>query len=132
MISYFISTSLPNDTPLTAHELILAAVTARTYATAAQKADAIRRISAGGPAGEIFVRPAADVYMMDAYKKVTNGVCDTTSPLVAGDFTALPGGGIVLGADISRRVGNGADLKHRVFFQASGGAVRVDFEIGIH
>jgi hypothetical protein len=100
----------------TIQELIQAAIEARDYDTPTQKAEAKSRMN---PCivGEGFIRPAADVYMSDAYKGVRNGVVDQ-SAWAAGDFTQSPGGGETLAADVSRHFSNGVHLGGRVLYNA--------------
>lgn len=81
------------------YELMFAAIEARTY-SADGPTNLQRRLDYQSrvrslPAGTMIVKAkAGDFYVMDAYKNVQNGV--TQSGLVAGDFTAEPGGGIKL------------------------------------
>lgn len=112
---YFIgAATLNHNTPTTALELMRSAITARTYATAQQKTDALNRL--GGMSGEVFIECATDMYLLDNYK----------SGLVGADFT---GGGAVLAGNTNRRLGNGTDLGQIVCYQASGSGAKVYFYV---
>lgn len=125
------SVSLPNNTPMTIGELVQAAIAARTYPTAQAETDAINRAN---PliVGEGFVRPkVTDVWMIDAYKGVRNGVV-IAADWAAGDFTMVPGGAQQLIAEESTHFNNGVDLATRVLFQDSGAAVVLHIDVIIN
>jgi len=103
----------------TISELIVAAMTARTYESARSKTDAVNRMNPAIVA-EGFIKPTGQaIYSIDAFKGVRNGVADSTV-WNAGDFTALPGGGETLEADISRHFNGGEDLASTVLYNGSG------------
>lgn len=115
---------LPHNTVKTLRELIREAIAARTHASAAHESDALLPFG-GGTIREGFIRPTADVYMMDAYKGVQAGeavAADWTTP---DDFTDAPGGGDLLAADTDKHFNHGVDLGNRVLYQNSGGDVTI-------
>lgn len=86
-------------------ELIHAAIDARTYiapnggaADLAEKAKQKQRYVSSA-AVNVFINPAGagDLYMMDVFKGVRNGIA-TQATWLAADFTNQPGGGELLGA----------------------------------
>lgn len=121
--------TLPNDTPMTFLELALSIINARTFDADAGENTARKNaaLSRARPlfAGEVFIEPSDNIYMVDAYKGVTNGVV-VGADWADADFTA---GGAVLAAGVSRRIGNGANLNERVVYQNSGADVTVYLEI---
>ena len=129
MINFCGSVTLAAGTPKTILELITAAVTARTYGSAEIETDEINRLSPG-IASEGFMRTSgADVYLMDGYKGLTNGSADTTSPLVVGDFTAAPGGGMLIEPDSTIHFNNGVSLGSRVLYSAAGATLYLDISM---
>ncbi len=73
------------------YELIIAAIAARDYDTAAEEARVISMWRQ--PFGvNVTFKCSTDIYTLDAWKGNVNGVI-TQSEWVAGDFTASPGGG---------------------------------------
>lgn len=128
------SAVLPDDTPLTAQQLIQAAIEARTYPSAKQKSDAKRRwtsvVSGGG-----FFRPQGNVYTIDAYKGVRNGIVindESDDPIwIEADFTASPGGGEIVEGGTSRYFDKEIDFGHTVLYQHSGADVVIYFNVFI-
>lgn len=120
MISFNGSLVLQNNTPATLLELVEAAIAARDYGTAEQTTQAASRFP-GTRITEGFIRPTADVYMIDSYKGIdARGhlvAADWTKP---GDFTAEPGGGELINGDIEKHFNNGVDTQSRVLYQNSG------------
>ena len=131
MIQFNGSVQLPNNSPKTIAELIVAAIAARAYTSAQAKTDARNRLNPAIVREGFMVAVGTNVYMSDAYKGVTNGVVDA-GVWAAGDFTATPGGGELLLAGDNRHFNNGVDLGSRVLFQASGAPVTLYFDITIH
>jgi hypothetical protein len=80
----------------TYQELIDAALAARTYSADGDEDTAIktrfRNAFNATVAAEVFTNPQGEIYTMDAFKGVRNGVTDQAA-WDAGDFTAEPGGG---------------------------------------
>lgn len=127
------SVVLPNNTPLTLQQLIAAAITARTYpagATGAEQA-AIDRFGGGLLARQSIIRPLGDIYMLDAYAGVLNGVVSANDGVVlaAGHFTAEPGGGELLQANMEKTLADGVAPGSRVLFQNTGGDVVIYLDI---
>lgn len=121
MYSFNATVTLPDDTPMTAHQLIQATLTARTYATAQQEADAKSRFY-NAVVAELIVIPADDILTGDAFRRVTNGVCD--SNFDENDLTSD------LVANAVKKISPCA-LSNRVFYQNSGGNVNMDFECSL-
>ncbi len=117
----------------TLQELITAAINARTYSAdgptnTTLKADAVSRIKAA-QSMELRLSTktgAGDVYMMDAFKGVRNGVT-TQASLAAGDFTAEPGGGEVLKATVVKQLQVGRqELSNRLIYAAADAIIYID------
>lgn len=124
MIQVNTSIVLANNTVKTILELLQAAIAARTYPSQPQEDAEVSHYGGGVHINEGFFRPVgSDVYMMDAYKGVLNGVADAT--LLAADFTNAPGGGELVTADTEKHFNFGLDLGSRVLFQNSGGNVTI-------
>lgn len=101
-------------------ELIIAAIDARTFVampgmTAVQVKAAYKAWFIAKHAAETFINPAANIYMIDAFKGVLNGVT-TQATWAAGDFTAVPGGGELLTE--GKRHGHKFELGSRVVYSA--------------
>lgn len=127
------SVVLPDNTPLTLQQLIAAAITARTYPAGATNAEqaAIDRFGGGLLSRESIIRPLGDIYMMDAYAGVLNGTVSNNDgvTLAAGHFTAEPGGGELLAANMVKNLSNGVSPGSRVLFQNTGGDVVIYVDI---
>lgn len=124
MIQFNGSVVLVDGVPATMQELVQAAIAARDYGSAAKTAAEGSRFQ-GGRMGEGFLRPTADIYMIDAYKGIkATGKVDTAS-WAAVDFTAEPGGGELIAQGVEKHFNNGVDIQSRVLFQNSGGNVTV-------
>lgn len=130
---------LPDDTPMTYQQLILAAIAARTYsATGAvntrEKAAATSRFTAT-PVAELSCWPRGDIYIMDAFKGVRNGAV-IAGQLLEADFTLSPGGGQIIVATQGKDYAsgfhaNGVDIGSRVVYQHSGADVVIDLDVCI-
>jgi hypothetical protein len=107
MISFNGSLVLEDDTPATLLQLVQAAIAARDYGSAAQTTAAANRFP-GQRVTEGFIRPTADIYMIDSYKGIRAGgaviPADWTTP---DDFTDEPGGGELIAADVEKHFNNG-------------------------
>lgn len=130
MIQFNGSAQLPDNSPKTIQELVQAAIAARTYGTQAQEDDAVNRFGGGRTISEGFMRPeGGDIYMMDAYKNVTNGQASATGWTLPGDFTAVPGGGEPVTDGTDKHFNNGVDPGSRVLWQNTGAAVTIYFDL---
>jgi hypothetical protein len=116
---------LPANTPKTGQELIAAVIAARSYATAQQQNEAARRWRAAVKC-EGYIEPQGNVYMMDSYRNVHNGVAATTGWTLPDDFNAEPGGGVVLQGGVSRHFKFTTSLGGRVFYAAADTVIYFD------
>jgi len=119
MFSFNGTVTLPAGTPMTGNQLIQAALQARTYDTPEQKAAAQSQLM--NSTGELLVVPTAAVMTGDAYRRVTNGVCDAN--FVAADLTST------IPAGAAKKISPCA-LSNRVFYSAAGGPVDFEFTTG--
>jgi hypothetical protein len=135
MLTFIGSVQLPDSTPMTLQDLIVSAIAQRNYSAdntqnaalrAQEQARWKRALKAEG-----FVEPQGDVYMIDAYKNVRNGVAAAPGnwPTMAADFTSANGGGARLQFQVSRHFKFQSSFGSRVLYQASGGPVQIYLEI---
>jgi hypothetical protein len=110
----------------TYQELIVAAITARAYVSAQAKLDDISRVKAQAVC-EVFTNPQGDIYVMNAWKGVVNGVA-TQSAWAAGDFTAEPGGGEKLsqGKFNPANMGQRFELSSRIIYAVGDTVIYLD------
>lgn len=107
-------------------ELIIAAITARTYVSAEAKA---RDLSMwrGAVAQYVKFTPLLNVYIANSWKGNVNGVL-TQSAWAAGDMTASPGGGKPLDGGIEYIFGAGTrvELANRMVYAAADTEIDLD------
>lgn len=110
------------------YELIIAAVNARTYASATEKARVVSmwRQAAGT---SMRFKPSANIYTLDAWKGNANGVI-TQSAWAAGDFTASPGGGRQFDGGIEYGPYRDVPLTNQVVYAAADTTIDLDVTAG--
>lgn len=113
----------------TFQELIQAAIGERDYPTAQAKSDAISRMNPCVPY-KCRANPEADVYMLEAFKGVRNGVV-IAADWDSADFTAADGGADILKANVPRDL-DGRNLGALVIHNASGGDVTILVSLAIN
>ncbi|HKS27834.1 MAG TPA: hypothetical protein VJS44_08445 [Pyrinomonadaceae bacterium] len=123
------SAVLTDDTVMTLQELLQAAITARTFPSAQQRTDMVNRFVGGRTIVNGFMHPMADIYMMDAYKGVRNGVTIAADWTTPDDFTDEPGGGELLEGDLRRHFDHPIDIGNRVLYQNTGADVVIYFDV---
>lgn len=112
MFVFYGSLKNPAGERHTLSELVAAAINARTYVSAQAKADALSRFRNVTVCNVAITPKDGTIYLMDAYKGVSNGIVNPAL-LVAGDFTAEPGGGIPLEVDAGPPVVNTDPARNR-------------------
>lgn len=132
MFQYSGTIILHSNAPATIAELIVAAVKNRSYANAAAQGEDVSRLNPC-VVDDGFIKPiTADVLMLDSFKGTRNGaVVAGSGALAGGDFTASPGGGLILPAGDSRHFSKSTDLGTRVLYQSTGGDVAIEVDVKI-
>jgi len=120
MYRFDATVSLTDSTPMTAHQLIQAAIEARTYPSAQQKADDKSRFF-NAHAAELKLTPIDDAVKTGAaFRRVTNGVC--ASDFDDADLTETV-------AANTQKVIRPCALSNQVFYQETGSAVEILFDV---
>lgn len=105
-------------------ELIIAAVTARTYASADEEARVVSMWK-GQIAAYMRFNPAANIYTADAWKGNVNGTI-TQSAWAAGDFTGSPGGGELFASGAEYEIRQPVALANRVVYAVGDTTIYLD------
>lgn len=107
-------------------QLIIAAVTARTYVSAEAKTRDISMWRSQVTSKFVFKAIAGNIYTVNAWKGNNNGTVDQAA-WAAGDFTASPGGGSLFDGGVEYKRDR-VSLAHEIVYAAADTEIDLDVE----